>query len=280
MDLEKMAYRPCVGIMLRNARNQSLSNTRFVIWPQASRPKIAVKFINSAANKGDLTRKHICDFSTFRPLDALFLPCTTLTTNGDELLTGSFSVVSLEAFSPSTTSLPVAMLNNIQTFIAGGGSAIWAANRGTTAASGTSAALTTGLRDAFGISAFGAALNTPLTMTQTGTLGTFTGSIPVLAPSTDVGSPNGNDIDALSTAVQLFSGGTSGGIVRNVVAQAPSYFIANALDDYRTDATFTGTRYVDADGDGIGDMVEFYRAAILNSLYTVDTNNDGVDDRL
>jgi hypothetical protein len=64
-----------------------------------------------------------------------------------------------------------------------------------------------------------------------------------------------------------------------VFTAAPSFYVANALDDYRTDASFTGTRYVDADGDGIGDMVEFYRAAVLNGLYLVDTNNDGIDDR-
>jgi hypothetical protein len=55
--------------------------------------------------------------------------------------------------------------------------------------------------------------------------------------------------------------------------------VANALDDYRTDASFTGTRFVDNDGDGIGDVVEFYRAAVLNGLYLIDANNNGIDDR-
>ena len=269
-----------VGLNLRGATNQSLNSTRFVIWPQANRPKVAVKFATAAANKGDLTRKHICDtVAASRPLDSLLIPCTTLTAGGAELLTGGFSLYSFEAFSPSTTSLPAAMLDNVETFIGAGGSAIWAWNRGTTAATPTSAALTTTLRDAFGISAFGSAVNTPLTMAGIATIFSLTGTLPNLTPSTDVGNPNGTDIDSLSTGIALFSGGTTGGIVRNVSTSAPSFYVTNALDDYRTDASFTGTRYVDADGDGIGDMVEFYRAAVLNGLYLIDTNNNGIDDR-
>lgn len=269
-----------VGLNLRGATNQSLDGTRFVIWPQANRPKLAVKFVTATANKGDLTRKHICDtVATSRPLDSLLIPCTTLTAGGAELLTGGFSFYSFEAFSPSTTSLPAAMVANVATFIGAGGSAIWAWNRGTTAVNGSSAAITTTLRDAFGISAFGSAVNTPLTMAGIATIFSPTGTLPSLTPSTDVGNPNGTDITSLSTGSQLFDGGTSGGIIRNVSTSAPSFYVANALDDYRTDASFTGTRYVDADGDGIGDMVEFYRAAVLNGLYLIDTNNNGIDDR-
>ena len=269
-----------VGLNLRGATNQSLDGTRFVIWTQANRPKVAVKFVTATANKGDLTRKHICDtVAASRPLDSLLLPCTTLTAGGAELLTGGFSLFSFEAFSPSTTSLPAAMVDNVETFIGAGGSAIWAWNRGTAALNGSSAAITTTLRDAFGISAFGSAVNTPLTMAGIATIFSPTGTLPSLTPSTDVGSPNGTDIASLSTGSALFSGGTTGGIVRNVSTSAPSFYVANALDDYRTDASFTGTRYVDADGDGIGDMVEFYRAAVLNGLYLVDTNNNGIDDR-
>jgi hypothetical protein len=269
-----------VGLNLRGATNQTLDATRFVIWPQASRPKVAVKFVTATANKGDLTRKHICDtVAASRPLDSLLIPCITLNAGGAELLTGGFSLYSFEAFSPSTTSLPAAMVDNVETFIGAGGSAIWAWNRGTTAISPTSAAMTTGLRNAFGISAFGSAVNTPLTMAGIATIFSPTGTLLSLTPSTDVGSPNGTDIDSLSTGIALFSGGTTGGIVRNVSTSAPSFYVANALDDYRTDASFTGTRYVDADGDGIGDMVEFYRAAVLNALYMVDTNNNGIDDR-
>jgi len=270
-----------VGLNLRGATNQSLDATRFVIWPHANRPKAAVKFVTSAANQGDLTRKHLCDtVAATRPLDSLLIPCTTLAPGGGaELLTGGFSVFLLEAVSPSTTSIPATLLANVETFIGAGGSAIWSWNRGTTAVSGSSAVLTTTLRDAFGISAFGSAVNTPFTMARTATIFSPTGTLSNLTPSTDIGNPNANDIASLSTGGQVFAGGTSGGIVRNVFTAAPSFYVANLLDDYRTAASFTGTRYVDADGDGIGDMVEFYRAAVLNGLYLVDTNNNGIDDR-
>ena len=269
-----------VGLNLRGATNQTLDATRFVIWPQANRPKIAVKYVVSASNRGDLARKHLCDgVAATRPLDSLLLPCTTLAANETTLLTGGFSAYSFEASSPSINSLPTADMNNVETFIDGGGSVIWSWNRGTTAASGTAAAMTTGLRDALGISAFGAPANTPLTMARTGALFAVTGAVPSLTPSTDNGNPNGNDIASLSTATQVYSGGTSGGIVRNVAVSAPSYFIANLIDDYRSDASFTGTRFVDSDGDGLGDLVEFYRSAMLSGLYMVDTNNNGIDDR-
>jgi hypothetical protein len=139
--------------------------------------------------------------------------------------------------------------------------------------------LTTALRDLFGISAFGAALNSPLTMTQAATFRSFDGTIPSLAPSADTTSPNATDISSLGTGVALFSGGTAGGIIRSVSGGAPSFFITNITADYRTDASFSGTRTVDSDGDGVGDLTEFYRAATLNGLYLVDTNNNGIDDR-
>jgi hypothetical protein len=171
-------------------------------------------------------------------------------------------------------------MDNVEAFIAGGGSVIWAWNRGTTAASSSAAALTSGLRDAFGISAFGAPATSPLTMARTASLFAVSGAVPNLTPSTDLGDPNGNDIASLfPTATQVYSGGTSGGIVRRVAVNAPSYYVANLIDDYRTDASFTGTRFVDSDGDGIGDLVEFYRSALLSGLYMVDTNNNGIDDR-
>jgi hypothetical protein len=269
-----------VGLVLRAANNQSLDRTRFVIWPHLKRPKIAFRYIISSSNRGDLTRNHLCDiYAAGRPLDNLLLPCTPLNANDTTLLTGGFSAYTFEASSPATVNVPTADMNNVQTFIAGGGSVIWSWNRGTTAASGTAAAMTTGLRDALGISAFGAPVNTPLTMARTGQLFAVTGAVPSLTPSTDNGNPNGNDIASLSTATQVYSGGTSGGIVRNVAVTAPSYFVANLIDDYRSDASFTGTRFVDGDGDGIGDLVEFYRSALLSGLYMVDTNNDGIDDR-
>jgi hypothetical protein len=61
--------------------------------------------------------------------------------------------------------------------------------------------------------------------------------------------------------------------------QGRTLWMSSVLDDYRTDSTYSGTRFVDADGDGIGDLVELYRNHILNGLYTVDTDNNGIDDR-
>jgi len=268
-----------VGLNLRAANNQSLDRTRFVIWPQANRPKIAFRYIISSANLGDLTRKHLCDgVAATRPLDSLLLPCSPLNANDTTLLTGGFSAYTFEAASPYAVNAPTADMDNVETFIARGGSVIWAWNRGTTAVS-PSAGLTTGLRNALGISAFGAPVNSPLTMVRTAALFAVSGAVPTLTPSSDLGNPNGNDIASLSTATQVYSGGTSGGIVRNVAVQAPSYYFANLIDDYRTDSSFTGTRFVDSDGDGIGDLVEFYRSAMLSGLYMVDTNNNGIDDR-
>jgi hypothetical protein len=270
-----------VGLNLRAANDQSLDRTRFVIWPHLQRPKIAFRYIISLANLGDLTRKHLCDgVAATRPLDSLLLPCFSLAANDTTLLTGNFSAYTFQAASPSATNISAADMDNVEAFIAGGGSVIWAWNRGTTAASSSAAALTSGLRDAFGISAFGAPATSPLTMARTASLFAVSGAVPNLTPSTDLGDPNGNDIASLfPTATQVYSGGTSGGIVRRVAVNAPSYYVANLIDDYRTDASFTGTRFVDSDGDGIGDLVEFYRSALLSGLYMVDTNNNGIDDR-
>ena len=56
-------------------------------------------------------------------------------------------------------------------------------------------------------------------------------------------------------------------------------WLGNVLDDYWTESTCSGTRLRYADGDGIGDLVELYRNQILNGLYTVDTDNNGINDR-
>ena len=265
-----------VGLNLRGATNQSLDRTRFVIWPHANRPKIATRVSGTVS---DMMRKHVCEVAvTARPTDTLFLPCTNLDFGDPALLSGGFSLASLDGNSPSLSSVPTATITNTEAFMAVGGSVIWAWNRGTSGTAGQ-AVLSTTLRDRFGISAFGAALNSPLTMSQIGTFKTFDGTIPSLVPSADTSSVNAIDITGLGTGVALFSGGTAGGIIRSVQVAAPSYFMSNITADYRTDASFTGTRVTDRDGDGIGDLTEFFRAATLNALYMVDTNNDGVDDR-
>jgi hypothetical protein len=56
-------------------------------------------------------------------------------------------------------------------------------------------------------------------------------------------------------------------------------WLGNLFDVYRSDSTCSGTRVRFADGDGIGDLDELYRNQILNGLYTVDTDNIGIDDR-
>lgn len=264
-----------VGLTLRGATNQTLDATRFVIWPQANRPKVAVRV---TAGVADMMRRHVCDgAATTRPTDTLFLPCTNLDFGDPALISGGFSIASFEGNSPSLSSVPTATITNTADFMAAGGSVIWSWNRGT---SGTAsqAVLSTTLRDKFGIASFGAALNAPLTMSQIGTFETFDGTIPSLVP-TDTTSVNAIDISALGTGVALFSGGTAGGIIRSVQVATHSYFISNITLDYRTDASFTGTRVTDSDGDGIGDLTEFYRAASLNGLYMIDTNNNGIDDR-
>jgi hypothetical protein len=264
-----------VGLTLRGATDQTLDGTRFVIWPQANRPKIAARISGSVS---DMMRRHVCEGAvTVRPSDTLFLPCGNMDFDASTLNTGGFSIFSLDANSPSLSSVNATTIANTETFMAGGGSVIWAWNRGTSGTA-TQAVLSTTLRDLFGISAFGAALNSPLTMDQIGTFKSFDGTIPSLA-GTDISSVNAIDITGLGTGVALFSGGTAGGIIRSVQVAAPSYFISNITLDYRTDASFTGTRVTDSDGDGIGDLAEFYRAATLNGLYMVDTNNNGIDDR-
>ncbi len=265
-----------VGINLRSATNQSLDRTRFVIWPQANRPKIAVRISGTVA---DMMRKHVCEAAaTSRPRETIFLSCTNMDFDASTLNTGGFSLFGFEGNSASTSSVPATTLANTETFMAAGGSVIWSWNRGTSGTA-TQAVLTTTLRDRFGIAAFGAALNSPLTMSQATTFHTFDGTIPSLVPSADTTSPNATDISSLGTGVALFSGGTAGGIIRSVSGSSPSFFITNITADYRTDASFSGTRTVDSDGDGVGDLTEFYRAATLNGLYMVDTNNNGIDDR-
>ena len=267
-----------VGLNLRAANDQSLDRTRFVIWPHANRPKIAVRISGTVA---DITRKHICEaIAATRPLDSLLIPCTSMDVPASTLNTGGFSLFAFEGNTPTATNAPVTMMNNVATFMSNGGSVIWSWNRGT---SGTSsqAVLTPALRDLFGISSFGSGLTTPLTMSSVGTFRTFDGAIPTLTASADTAATNAIDISAVNplTGTAVFDGGTAGGIIRSAPVEAPSFFIANLTLDYRTDASLTGTRLVDNDNDGIGDLVEFYRAAVLNGLYMVDTNFNGIDDR-
>ena len=265
-----------VGLNLRAATNQSLDRTRFVIWPHGNRPKVAVRITSGVQ---DMMRKHVCEVAvTTRPTDTLFLPCTNLDLGDPALISGGFSLASFEGNSPSLSSLPAASLTNTEAFMAAGGSVIWSWNVGTSGTA-TQAVLTTTLRNRFGIASFATTLNSPLTMSQIGTFKTFDGTIPSLVPSADTSSVNAIDITGLGTGVALFSGGTAGGIIRSVQVAAPSYFMSNITTDYRTDAAASGTRVRDNDGDGIGDLVEFYRAATLNALYMVDTNNNGIDDR-
>lgn len=265
-----------VGLNLRGANNQSLDRTRFVVWPQANRPKLAVRV--TGAPQGDLTRKHLCDsVAATRPLDSLLLPCTGLDTTGSTLNTGGFSVFALESVNATSTMLPATFMSNVETFIAGGGSVLWTWNRGDVA-SGVFAALPTTLRDAFGISSFGAGIDTPQTLSLLASFTLLSGSVPSLVPSADVASPNATDITGV-TGVPVLSGGTSGSAVRTEVNGRPTYFFGYITSDYRTDASFTGTRFIDADSDGIGDLVEVYRSAMLNGLYLFDEDNNGIDDR-
>jgi len=266
-----------VGINLRGANNQSLDRTRFVIWPHPNRPKIAFRTA-SWGGVGDLLSKHLCEgVALTRPRESLLLSCTGLDTAASTLNTGGFSLFSLEAANALASQVPTTFMSNVETFIGGGGSVLWTWNRSDSEASSVGV-MTATLRDALGITSFGAAVNTPRTLTRLPAFPLFSGSIPALVPTNDGTNPNAMDITAV-TGVPILSGGSTGSAIRSVVDGVPSHFFSHITSDYRTDASFTGTRFVDSDGDGIGDLVELYRAAMLNGLYMVDTNNNGIDDR-
>jgi hypothetical protein len=267
------------GITLRGASNQSLSNTRFVIWPQANRPKVGSRYLAGSAAKVGIFPNHLCENSG-RGLDSLFLPCSTLDSDASTLNAGEFSVFSFEATSPSASSLGAVLLSNIETFIASGGVAFFSSNRGTA----STPALTNGFINAFGIDTLGASRSTPPSLSfVSGVTPVTGGAAATITTGFDVASVNGVAISSLlpGAVAALDNGVGSPVLVR--ANESRTYFLANIIGDYRTaldvSSNPTGTRVTDVDGDGIGDLVEIYRDAVLFGLYGVDTNNDGIDDR-
>ena len=267
------------GITLLGANNQSLSNTRFVIWPQLNRPKIGNRYLAGAVAKIGLFTNHLCENSG-RALDSLFLPCTTLDADAATLSPGGFSVFSFEATSPSASTLSSTLLTNVETFIASGGVAFFASNRGTS----SSPALTTSFINAFGISSLGAARTTPPSLSFVSRVTPVTGgAAATITPIFDVAGTNGFAISSLLAGAATARDNGAGSPVLVRANRSRTYFLGNIIEDYRTAVDGsnnpTGTRLTDTDGDGIGDLVEIYRDAVLFGLYGVDTNNDGIDDR-
>ena len=266
------------GITLRGATDQSLSNTRFVIWPQANRPLIGNRYVAGSAAKVGIFPNHLCENSG-RALDSLFLPCTLLDADATTLNSGGFSVFSYESTSPSAANLSATLLTNTQTFIASGSVAFFASNRGTT----SSPALTTSFINAFGINSLGAARTTTTSLSFVSSVTTVTGgAAATIAANSDIAGTNGFAVSSLlaGAAAARDNGASSTVLVR--ANESRTYFLANNIDDYRTALDGTnpsGTRVTDIDADGIGDLVEIYRDAVLFGLYGVDTNNDGIDDR-
>jgi hypothetical protein len=267
------------GITLRGASNQSLSNTRFVIWPKANRPKIGSRYLAGSAAKVGIFPNHLCENSG-RGLDSLFLPCSTLDSDASTLNAGEFSVFSFEATSPTASSVGAVLLSNIETFIASGGVAFFSSNRGTA----STPALTNGFINAFGIDTLGASRSTPPSLSfVSGVTPVTGGAAATITTGFDVASVNGFSISSLlpGAVAALDNGVGSPVLVR--ANESRTYFLANIIGDYRTaldvSSNPTGTRVTDVDGDGIGDLVEIYRDAVLFGLYGVDTNNDGIDDR-
>jgi hypothetical protein len=267
------------GITLRGANNQSLSNSRFVIWPQANRPKLGNRYLAGAVAKVGIFPNHLCENSG-RALDSLFLPCTSLDLDATTLNSGGFAVFSYEATSPSASTLSATLLTNTETFIASGGVAFFASNRGT---AGTPA-LTNSLINAFGINSFGAARTTPPSLRFVSRVTPVTGgAAATIAANADIAGTNGFTVASLLAGAATARDNGSGSPVLVRANESRTYFLANIIEDYRTAVDGannpTGTRVTDTDGDGIGDLVEIYRDAVLFGLYGVDTNNDGIDDR-
>jgi hypothetical protein len=267
------------GITLLGANDQSLSNTRFVIWPQANRPKLGNRYLAGTIAKVGLFPNHLCE-SSGRALDSLFLPCTALDTDASTLNAGGFSVFSFEGTSPNASALGATLLTNIETFIASGGVAFFASNRGTA----SSPALTNSFINAFGISSLGAARATPPSLSFVSRVTPVTGGAAATIPANaDLAGTNGFAISSLLAGAATARDNGAGSPVLVRANESRTYFLANIIEDYRTAVDGsnnpTGTRLTDTDGDGIGDLVEIYRDAVLFGLYGVDTNNDGIDDR-
>ena len=263
------------GATLAATAGGNLSRRRWVSWPAAIAPKMAYNFHPSAVAKASLALLHLCDAAaSARPLDTLYLPCTSLDLNASALNTAGYSVYSFESVSPSSTQLSATTMANIATFVNGGGVALFASNKGS---AGTAPLITSSLATSFGIATFGTANTTPSTMVATalGQATTFTGSVPTLTATADVAGTNGYRVATVTGTGRIVR--DPGAVVRANAGR--TLWVGNVLDDYRTDATYSGTRLRDADGDGIGDLVELYRNQILNGLYTVDTDNNGIDDR-
>jgi hypothetical protein len=266
------------GATLAATAGGDLSRRRWVSWPSSIVPKMAYNYVLSAVGKANISLLHLCDAAAAsRPLDTLYLPCTSMANGAPSLNTGGFSVYTFEAVSPGSNQLTSASMTNISTFISNGGVALFASNKSTTS---TAPVLTTAFANSFGIATFGAAFGTPPSMVASalGQATTFSGGVPTLVPTADVAGTNGY------TVASVAGGPLGGAIVRTPGAvvranQGRTLWMSSVLDDYRTDSTYSGTRFVDADGDGIGDLVELYRNHILNGLYTVDTDNNGIDDR-
>jgi hypothetical protein len=266
------------GATLAATAGGDLSRRRWVSWPSSIVPKMAYNFVLSAVGKANVSLLHLCDAAAAsRPLDTLYLPCTSMANGAPSLNTGGFSVYTFEAVSPGSNQLTSASMTNISTFISNGGVALFASNKSTTS---TAPVLTTAFANSFGIATFGAAFGTPPSMVASalGQATTFSGGVPTLVPTADVAGTNGY------TVASVAGGPLGGAIVRTPGAvvranQGRTLWMSSLLDDHRTDSTYSGTRFVDADGDGIGDLVELYRNHILNGLYTVDTDNNGIDDR-
>ena len=267
------------GMTLRGATNQSLSNTRFVVWPSASRPKIGNRYIAASAAKVGIFPNHLCENSG-RALDSLFLPCTSLDADLTTLNSGEFSVFSFEATSPTATNLSATFQTNVGTFIGAGGVAFFAANRGST----STPALSNDFINAFGVGSLGAARTTPSPLAFVSRVTPVTGgAAATITANFDVAGTNGFAISSLLAGATVARNNGAGAAMLVRANQSRSYYLANIIEDYRTamdgSNNPTGTRVTDVDGDGIGDLVEIYRDAVLFGLYGVDTNNDGTDDR-